>query len=127
MNKQRRSTLSDIWDRLNEAKAVQGNIIDATLMKLTDETAAAKEIFEGFKDDIQQILDEEQEAYDNLPEGLQNGEKGQLMQEAITYMEEAQSKLDEIIEKLEIDMSLLDFESEGQESLDAIDNAKGME
>lgn len=127
MNKQRRSELSKIWDRLNEAKAVQGNIIDATLMKLTDEVAAAKEIFEGFKDDIQEVLDGEQEAYDNLPEGLQNGDKGQLIQDAINYMEEAQSKLDEIIDKLDIDMSLLDFESEGQDSLEAIDNAKGTE
>lgn len=125
MNKQRRLELSKIWDELNEQKDIRGNKIDEIMMNLTDNTAAAKECFEDFKERIQEILDEESEAYDNLPEGLQNAEKGQQIQEAIDYMEESITKLDEVIERLEIDMTLLDFRSDCQESLDAIDNAKG--
>lgn len=125
MNKERRTSLDEIWNELNEQKAIRGNEIDAVIMDLSDKMTAAKESFEGFRDRIQEVLDGEQEAFDNMPEGLQNSERGQAMTEAIEYMEESVSKLDEAIEKLDIDISTYDIESECQESLDAIDNAKG--
>lgn len=125
MNKERRSDLSQIWDELNKEKEYRCGKIDTALSTLVDEMVLAKESIESIRDRIQDVLDGEQEAFDNMPEGLQGGEKGEAMTEAINYMEESITKLDEVIERIDINMSDYDIESDCQESLDAIDNAKG--
>ena len=72
MNKERRKTLQEIIDVLEEQKSG----IDA-------------------------VCEEEQEAYDNLPEGIQDSERGEAMSENIDSMESAASDLDDIITALQ--------------------------
>jgi len=74
MNKERRTSLSEV------------------VVKLT----AAQEILDDAKNRIEFCRDDEQDAYDNLPESLQEGEKGDAMQENIDALDEAFYNLDEM-------------------------------
>lgn len=58
MNKQRRSTLRAINDRLST-----------------------------IKDEIEAVMDEEQDAYDNLPDGLRDGDKGDQMADNVSELQ----------------------------------------
>ena len=72
MNKERRKTLQEIIDVLEEQKY-----------------------------GIESVCEEEQEAYDNLPESIQDSERGEAMSENIDSMESAASDLDDIISTLQ--------------------------
>lgn len=75
MNKQRRSQITKIIERL-----------------------------EAINEDIDNILCEEQESYDNLPESLQESSRGEAMTEAIEALESSYSSVEEAIDYLnEID------------------------
>ena len=71
MNKQRRSLIADVIDRL-----------------------------ETIRGDIEIIRDEEQDAFDNMPEGIQESDRGQQMEEYIGLMEDAMDEIDSALENL---------------------------
>ena len=58
MNKQRRSTLRAINDRLST-----------------------------IKDEIETVMDEEQDAYDNLPDGIRDGSQGDQMADNVSELQ----------------------------------------
>lgn len=72
MNKERRSTIKELQERMQ---------------KLIEEACSLREA-------IDEVRDEEQEYFDNMPESLQNGDKGQKAQQAIDAMDEAVGYLD---------------------------------
>ena len=72
MNKERRKSIEQIVDKINEIKA-----------------------------DLTWIRNDEEEAYDNLPEGIQSSERGDSMQEAIEAMDDADGALQEAVDYLE--------------------------
>lgn len=72
MNKQRRKSLTEAYDKLAE-------VVES----------------------IEFLRDEEQESFDNLPEGIQESERGEQMQEYIDSMENALTSLEEAIDYLD--------------------------
>ena len=72
MNKDRRRTLQDIINILDEQKSA-----------------------------IESVCEEEQEAFDNLPEGIQDSERGEIMEGNVSDLEQASCDLDEIISRLQ--------------------------
>ena len=72
MNKDRRKSIEQIVDKINEIKA-----------------------------DLTCVRNDEEEAYDNLPEGIQSSERGDSMQEAIEAMDDADGALQEAVDFLE--------------------------
>lgn len=128
MNKQRRESLSKLFDELEIVK----NLIVQQLGTAKIEVDKLAEEYHGkledLKTEVETLKDEEQEYYDNMPAGFQNGEKGSAASEAIDNMDTAMSKIDEVMDKL---TELKDFTIEGEldglmeEATEAIDNAKG--
>ena len=72
MNKQRRKTIEEVIELLEDAKAT-----------------------------LETIAEEEQEAYDNLPQGIQDSERGETMSNNVGEMEEASSTLEDVISQLQ--------------------------
>ena len=72
MNKDRRKSIEQIVDKINEIKA-----------------------------DLTCVRNDEEEAYDNLPAGIQSSERGDSMQEAIEAMDDADGALQEAVDFLE--------------------------
>lgn len=73
MNKQRRSVLRDLIDRLNP-----------------------------IRDELESVKDEEQDAYDNLPDGLRDGMRGEMMAENVDGLQEAIDALEnDVIDKID--------------------------
>ena len=71
MNKQRRKSLTEAYDKLAEVQEA-----------------------------IEFLRDEEQDAFDNLPEGIQESERGEQMQGYIDSMDSALSSLEEAADYL---------------------------
>lgn len=71
MNAQRRKSIQEVIDQLEEIKST-----------------------------IETLNDEEQEAYDNLPENLQGSERGEAMSEAADNLDSAFNSMDEVLEYL---------------------------
>ena len=73
MNKQRRSVLRDLIERLNP-----------------------------IRDELESVKDEEQDAYDNLPDGLRDGMRGEMMAETVDGLQEAIEALEnDVIDKID--------------------------
>ena len=73
MNKQRRSTLRSINDRLST-----------------------------IKDEIEAVMDEEQDAYDNLPDGLRDSDKGDLLADNVGELQEVINTIEnDVIDKID--------------------------
>ena len=73
MNKQRRSVLREIIDRLYP-----------------------------IKDEIEAVMDEEQEAYDNLPDGIRDGDRGEQLADNVSELQGVIDSLDsDVIDKLD--------------------------
>lgn len=83
MNKDRRSKLSDLKDRITKTCEV-----------LSEAFSAATSDIQEIRDELEAVRDEEQEAFDNMPEGLQQGERGQASEAAIEAIESALSELE---------------------------------
>ena len=75
MNKQRRTSLAEISQRISD---------------LTSEA-------ETLRDALRDLCEEEQDYFDNMPEGLQGGERGESSQEAINQLEDAITTLDDMV------------------------------
>ena len=73
MNKQRRSKLRSINDRLST-----------------------------IKDEIEAVMDEEQDAYDNLPDGLRDSDKGDLLADNVGELQEVINTIEnDVIDKID--------------------------
>lgn len=72
MNKQRRKSIQEVMEKLEE-----------------------------LKEQLDYIMSDEQEAFDNLPESLQESSRGSAMQEAIDNLDYAMSSIEEVVEYLE--------------------------
>lgn len=73
MNKQRRSTLRAINERLST-----------------------------IKDEIETVMDDEQEAYDNLPDGIRDGDRGEQMADNVSELQGVIDTLEsDVIDKLD--------------------------
>lgn len=73
MNKQRRSVLREIIDRLYP-----------------------------IKDEIEAVMDEEQDAYDNLPDGIRESDRGETMADNVSELQDVIDSLDsDVIDKLD--------------------------
>lgn len=73
MNKQRRSTLRAINDRLST-----------------------------IKDEIEAVMDEEQDAYDNLPDGLRDGMRGEMMADNVDELQSVINTIEnDVIDKID--------------------------
>lgn len=72
MNKQRRTEIQDVMDKLTE-----------------------------LRDQVECIQNDEQEAFDNLPEGIQASDKGSMMEEAVNSLQDALDGIDEAVSGLE--------------------------
>lgn len=72
MNKQRRASLKEAVELLEQAKSI-----------------------------IEIVAEEEREAFDNLPEGIQYSERGEQMEEYADTIEEFYEAIEEGIENLE--------------------------
>ena len=78
MNKERRKSIDEIIQRLNNA--------------LTE--------IESASEDIDNLKSEEEEYKDNIPESMQNGEKYCLAEEAIENMDSAITSLDGLADSI---------------------------
>lgn len=73
MNKQRRSVLRNIIDRLNP-----------------------------IKDEIETVMDDEQDAYDNLPDGLRESDRGEQMADNVSELQGVINTLEnDVIDKID--------------------------
>lgn len=73
MNKQRRSVLRNIIDRLNP-----------------------------IKDEIEAVMDDEQDAYDNLPDGLRESDRGEQMADNVSELQGVINTLEnDVIDKID--------------------------
>lgn len=73
MNKQRRSTLRAINERIST-----------------------------IKDEIETVMDDEQEAYDNLPDGIRDGDRGEQMADNVSELQGVIDTLEsDVIDKLD--------------------------
>ena len=77
MNKQRRKSLKDLIEQLQEIRC-----------------------------ELEYLFDEEQSAYDNMPESLQDSERGEAMSEGLDVLIEAYETLDDLIEQLACQFNL---------------------
>ena len=73
MNKQRRSTLRAINERIST-----------------------------IKDEIETVMDDEQEAYDNLPDGIRDGDRGEQMADNVSELQRVIDSLEsDVIDKID--------------------------
>lgn len=72
MNRERRSKISDIMERLD-----------------------------AIQTELEEIRNEEQEAFDNMPESIQGSERGENMENGIDTMSECIDSLLTVVEQLE--------------------------
>lgn len=86
MNKQRRKTLSQIIDLIEEIKPL--------VEKLKDDAT-------NIRDQIDSEREGEQDSYDNMPESLQQGERGQDMEFAIDKLDTASQTISDLVDALD--------------------------